>query len=58
MYFLKNGKRVRCIHRYKGLHGIYPVWRDKKTRDGYILTQYQCQIKGCNHWETRFKNKL
>lgn len=57
----KEGKVIRCIHRYKGLYGNY-VPRFRKTRINgkwYFVTDYQCQIKGCNHWRlARFKYKL
>lgn len=57
MILTKKG-RVRCLHRYKGLNGNYHP-RFRKTRDGYFVTDYQCQIKGCNHWKLNaFKHKL
>ncbi len=52
-----KGEWKRCLHRYKGYEGDY-TWRDRKTRDGWWITDYQCQIKGCNHWKETFKNKL
>ena len=52
----KRSTRVRCVHRYKGLFGKY-MPRFKRTRDGYWLTQYKCQIIGCNHWQTWWRHK-
>ena len=48
--------RQKCTHRYKGIWGIYH-WRMRDTRDGYTLTEYLCQIKGCKHWKVGFKHK-
>ena len=49
--------RKRCTHRYKGLYGNYEP-RHRRTRDGYWVVEYKCQIIGCNHWQEHFRNKL
>lgn len=48
--------RVRCVHRYMGLHRQYQP-RSRRGRDGYDWIDYKCQIIGCNHWKPTFKNK-
>lgn len=51
-----TSRRPRCIHRYKGLYGRYQPYL-RHTKDGYIITEYKCQIIGCGHWEPHFKSK-
>jgi len=57
----KTGKRIRCRHRYKGLQGNYEPRLRKRRINGewYWVTDYKCQIKGCNHWKlNHFKHKV
>jgi len=57
----RKGNRIRCVHRYKGLYGNYvPRFRRMKENGKlYFVTDYQCQIKGCNHWKlAHFKHLL
>lgn len=51
-----GGKWVRCRHRYKGYEGQY-VPKCIKKRNGTWETWYQCQIKGCNHWNLKYVYK-
>lgn len=60
MYRNRQGKRVRCLHRYKGLDGLYVPRFKKRKIDGEwkFVTEYECQIKGCKHWQIHFINTI
>ncbi len=56
---MRKGQK-KCNHRYKGIYGNHVPRSKVRIIDGkrYYCVDYQCQIKGCNHWKlNRFKHR-
>lgn len=56
---MRKGQK-KCNHIYRGIYGNYSPRMARRVINGrkMICWDYQCQIKGCNHWKIDKKGNV